>query len=258
MRISAVGYLNAAPLCSGLRAGLYPPEWSVSFDRPSDCAARLISGDADVGLVPAAALAMDENLVVAAPVGVAAAGEVTSVLLLFGGAVKDAREVLLDPSSRTSQALVRLILERFEGLSPRYNEWAEIPSSLREDQAMLVIGDQALDLPLHLRRFQRMDLAARWATETGLPFVFAVWAAKSEALAAEARPILMSSYDYGRQRIRAIARDFSKRTGFDAAGAEDYLSNHIHYELGEPEFKALGLFLRQAFGKEINGGRTPA
>ncbi len=252
MRISAVGYLNAAPLCWGLRAGLHPGDWTVSFDKPSACAAKLLSGGADVGLVPAATLAMDEGLVVAAPFGVAAAGEVTSVLLVFGGAVENVREVLLDPSSRTSQALSRVILERSEGLSPSYAEWRELPVSLREDQALLVIGDQALELPEPLKSHNRMDLAKRWADETGLPFVFAVWAARNRNVADEARPVLQSSYDYGKERIGEIARDYAGRSGFGVKAAEDYLTRHLHYNLGEPELKALGLFLRYAFGKEID------
>lgn len=252
MRISAVGYLNAAPLCWGLRAGLHPGNWTVSFDKPSACAAKLLSGAADVGLVPAAALAMEERLVVAAPIGVAAAGEVTSVLLVFGGAIENVREVLLDPSSRTSQALSRVILERFKGLSPRYSEWRELPVSLRADQALLVIGDQALELPEPLKRHNRMDLAKRWADETGLPFVFAVWAARNRDIADEARPVLQSSYDYGKERIAEIASDFATRTGLAKPIVMDYLTHHLHYNLGEPELKALGLFVRYAFGKELD------
>ncbi len=252
MRISAVGYLNAAPLCWGLRAGLYPPGWAVSFDKPSACAAKLLSGEADAGLVPVAALAMEDSLVVAAPIGVAAAGEVTSVLLIYAGALENIKEVLLDPSSRTSQALARVILERFDGLSPRYAEWHEMPGSLREDQAMLVIGDQALELPGSFRACHRMDLAEMWSAKTGLPFVFAVWAARNRDIADEARPVLQISYDYGKGRIGEIARDYAGRSGLGVKAAENYLTNHLHYNLGELEFRAIGLFARYAFGKELN------
>ncbi len=253
MRVSAVGFLNAAPLCWGLREGHHPADWQVGFDAPSECARKLLAGEADLGLVPCAVFAQTPDLVMAAPLCVAAAGEVTSVLLVCGGPLEEVGEVLLDPASRTSQALSRLLLERYRGLKPGYAEWRELPAALRPGQALLVIGDRALGLPPALEGLPRLDLAAEWVRATGLPFVFAAWAVRDTAVREAARPVLLDSYARGRERLREIAAEAAEQ-GMAPAQAEEYLRNHLHYTFGRREAESLSRFLREAFGWEMNRG----
>lgn len=255
MRVSAVSFLNAAPLTRALREGCHPATWEVAFDPPSRCAARLLAGDADLGLVPSLALGQDGALVMAAPLCIAAGGEVTSVLLLCGGGVGELREVFLDPASRTSQALAKILLEEAHGLSPAYEEREGWPAALAAHQGLLVIGDRALCLPPHLAGLRRLDLAEEWVRQTGLPFVFAVWAGRGEAVRGEARAVLLEAYARGRGALADIAREASLELGLPQAQLEEYLRHHLHYTFSDAEAKGLSLFLERATGEAPDHAR---
>lgn len=252
MKVSAVSFLNAAPLARALREpSLRPNDWEVTFDPPSRCAERLLSGDADLGLVPSLALAQDPALRMAAPLCIAAAGEVTSVLLFCGGRVEELREVALDPASRTSQKLVKILLEEGYNLRPRYEECGAWPSVLASHQGLLVIGDRALLPPHPLASRQRIDLAAEWRRQTGLPFVFALWACRSLETQAAVRHTLLRAYGWGAERLGDLAREAAGELNLPAARLEEYLRHHLHYTFSEAEAKGLRLFLEKASGAEI-------
>jgi len=246
VRISAVGFLNAAPLWWGLRAGRHPEGWNIAFDLPSACAGKLRSGEADVGLVPSIEFGRDPRLMSPVPLCVAARREVTSVLLFHGGDPEGIGRVSLDPASRTSQVLTRILLERRFGIRPEYREW-KVPTTVpQEGRAVLVIGDRALGLSREWAEVPRLDLAHMWNEETGLPFVFALWAAREEALAGAAAPVLLESHGYARGRMGEMAAEFSGRLGLEEGLLRSYLEDHLHFELGEPERRSLDLFLSLA------------
>lgn len=256
MRVSAVSFLNAAPLARGLREDtLRPQGWEVAFDPPSRCAERLLSGDADLGLVPSLALGLDPALRMAAPLCIAAEGEVTSVLLFCGGDVKALREVALDPASRTSQMLLKVLLSEGYGIAPLYEEVAGWPERLKPHQGVLAIGDRALLPPQHIATARRVDLAAEWYRQTELPFVFALWACHSPETRDAARETLLNAYAWGAGRLADLAREAAGDLGLPARRLEEYLRHHLHYTFSEPEARGLRLFLQKASGEEIADGR---
>ena len=258
MKVSAVGFLNAAPLWWGLREGSLPEGWELSFDTPSRCADRLASGEADLGLIPSAEFVRQEDLVLAAPLGVAALKEVTSVLLLCGGDLEAVETVHLDAASRTSQALVKHLLGLRLPRAPRYVEAASPPAALGPKEAALVIGDRALALPAGLKRAGRHDLAALWYEATGLPFVFAVWAGRREVCTPECRRALEASLAAGLGSVDAIAAEAGPRLGLTRDRVRQYLTVHLRYTLGGAEIEALRRFARSALGKELDDERLGA
>lgn len=251
IRVSAVEFLNSAPLTWGLRAGHHPPDWEVAFDMPSLCAKRLLGGEADVGLIPSIEFARSPGLVLAAPLCVAARREVTSVLLLCGETLERVRRVVLDPASRTSQALTRLLLERVLDRTPSYEEGVREIGSLGPEEAALVIGDRALALGRAQRGGDTVDLADLWHRETGLPFVFAVWAGRPGACTPATRRVLEDSYAYGREHLGQIIGAFSPCLGLPEPLLRTYLTENLHYDLHEEERRALGLFFRLALKEEF-------
>jgi len=255
VRVSAVSFLNAAPLTRALKEGAHPASWEVAFDAPARCAERLLAGEADLGLVPSLMLARDPSLRMAAPLCIAAAGEVTSVLFFCGGSFGEVREVFLDPASRTSQALLKILLHEVHGLEPAYEERGGWPESLAPHQGLLAIGDRALCPPPHIAALVTLDLAAEWRRATGLPFVFAVWAGRGEAVCREARPVLLEAYAKGRETLAEIVAEASAALGLTPARVEEYLREHLHYTFGEAEARGLRLFLQRAAGVELDEGR---
>lgn len=216
MRYGAVPYLNARPLVEGLSP--------LVLAEPADLAARFARGELDVAMLPVAA-GEQMGLERVGTLGVAAEGPVESVLLFLRGEVTAIRTVALDPASRTSAVLARLLLEEAKGLHPRY---VDPPAD-----AELVIGDAALvrgssDEP-------RLDLAEEWTRWTGLPFVFAAWYGDPRAAAA-----LEQAYARGRSSLPRYAREAG--LGLPAARLERYLSERIRYRIGPREEEGLKLF----------------
>ncbi|HEX5135819.1 MAG TPA: MqnA/MqnD/SBP family protein [Planctomycetota bacterium] len=217
VRFGAVSYLNARPLIEGLHP--------LVLATPAELAKRQARGEVDVALLPVAA-GEAMGLPRVGRLGIAAEGPVDSVLLFLRRGIRDVRTVALDPASRTSRALTRLLLEEELGLSPRY---VEPPAD-----AELLIGDAALvrgatDEP-------RLDLAAEWTRRTGLPFVFAAWYGDPGA-----GPELEAAHERGQRQIARYAREAA--LGLPAGAMERYLRERIRFRIGPREEEGLARFL---------------
>jgi chorismate dehydratase len=257
LRISLVDFLNARPLTWGLLHDP-PPGVSVSRDTPSVCADKLARGEADVGLIPSIEYQRIPGLRVVHGLGIAAASEVRSVLLVSNVSREKIRSVSFDPASRSSAVLTRILLKRVYGLTPEYLEADLVPSpesrapSPGKADARLVIGDPALKTRLNGRVV--LDLAAEWRAFSGHPFVFAFWAASPGAPTAGLVEMLRRSYEEGRRQFPRLAREEAARTDLSEAVIEDYLRHCLHYELDEGDLEGLDLFYRLA----AEGGLIPS
>jgi chorismate dehydratase len=247
LRIATVPYLNAAPLVWGLGARGAASGFRVEILplRPSRIAGLLASGGADVGLVPVAELPGLGSTELVGGLGIASRRRARSVLLVSRRPFGEARRIALDASSRTSAALVRLLLKArgLDGLEfvERAPEW---PAMLDDADAALVIGDPALTADLS--GCEVIDLATEWHAATGLPFVFAVWAARPGFVLPDAGRMFHDAYRDGAARIDDLARDAAGRLQRPAAELAAYLRECIHYCLGPDEERAIPLFLARA------------
>jgi chorismate dehydratase len=246
MRIALVDYLNAAPLWWGLREGRCPEGWELCFETPARCAEMLRSGEAKVGIIPSLEFDRASNLCMPVPLGVACAGNVRSVLLFSGGPLSGARRVLLDPTSRTSHGLVRILLRSRSSFVPEFREEAWGGEDLGETGAALVIGDRALKLSRCFTCGEVMDLGAAWFEETGLPFVFAVWAAHKLPDEQAVAETLLQSYLYGMERIEEIVTEYAPKVGLPESDVREYLTENLHYPLREPDYEGLREFWQRA------------
>ena len=239
LRISLVDFLNARPLTWGLLHEP-PPGVSVSRDAPSVCAAKLASGEADVGLIPSIECQRIPGLSVLGGLGIAASSEVRSVLLVSDVSRDRIRSVELDPASRTSAALTRILLKRVYGLEPEYREGS---AGARAD-ARLIIGDPALKT--RLNGHVVLDLAAEWRAFTERSFVFAVWAVRDGVDAALAARVLRASRERARAEFPRLVREEAAETGLSEAVVEDYLRHSLHFELSPEDVEGMELFYRLA------------
>ena len=235
LRISLVDFLNARPLTWGLLHEP-PPDVSVSRDLPSVCADKLARGEADVGLIPSIEYQRIPGLRVVPDLGIAASSEVRSVLLVSRVSRERIRTVGLDPASRTSAALTKILLARRYGLAPRYLEGA----GEDEADARLVIGDPALKARLSGRVV--LDLAAEWRAFSGRSFVFAFWAVRDGVDGAAAERVVRESRDCARQHFDELVEEEARETGLSAAIVEDYLRHSLHFELDRGDLGGLALF----------------
>lgn len=252
LRISAISYLNTAPLMWDFEHGDSGRHFEISYTLPSACAQALAEGTSDIGIIPAAAYTHIPGLLILPDVAIASQRAVRSILLVSKMPIEKVRTVALDTSSMTSVALVKVLFEKWLGGARNYTLMApDLDRMLSECDACLLIGDPALQVDR--LRYHTLDLAEEWIRFTGKPFVFAFWAMRESALA-EADPhldlamIFRESRDLGLEpeRIGAIAREWAPRIQISEAEVKSYLTNNIHYELSPECLKGLDLFYRYA------------
>jgi chorismate dehydratase len=225
----------------GEQRGLF----DLSFAIPAECADRLASGLADIGIVPAVELNR-QKLEIIRGAGIACHGPVRSIFLISKVPFGEIRKLAADSTSRTSVALSRVILARKYGVEPEVRSHApHLPSMLEHADAALIIGDAALILDPEELPFHVLDLGAEWVQMTGLPMVFAVWAARAELPPQDPKPFL-DSLRFGLEHIDDIARAEHAKVGVSEDLARSYLRNNIVFELGEREYAGLHTFLQYA------------
>jgi chorismate dehydratase len=262
LRIAAIDFLNPAPLMWNFE---HPPRMAqlalrYRIDRmtPSECAARLATGRADIGLIPIAALATTPGLRILPGCVIAAKGRIRSLLLVRRASrpLAALRTVAADSASLTTIAHARILFRHWGNPEVEFQlAAANLDAMLGRADAAILIGDPAL-LALEERaaRFERTgvelvyhDLAEEWHSMTDLPFVSAVWSAAPGCPLDECiGDDFIHSRDQGLINIDALARDWSARIPLSEAAIRSYLSTNIHYSLDEECIAGMKAFFRFA------------
>jgi chorismate dehydratase len=201
LRVAAIGFLNPAPLMWDFE---HPPldaslalRYRIDRMTPAECATRLASGAADIGLVPIAALAAIPGLRILPGCAIASKGRVRSLILVRRAAQPLAalRSVAADTASLTTLAHARILFRHWGNPDAAFlPAAASLDAMLAQADAAILIGDPALlALEERANRLERTgeelvyhDMAEEWRALTGLPFVSAVWAAAPHNSAAGA------------------------------------------------------------------------
>lgn len=247
-RVCAVSFFNTVPLVWGMLNGDQRGLFDLSFALPSECADRLADGRADIGIVPAIEL-IRQKLEIVRGAGIACRGPVRSILLISKAPFSQIRTLATDSSSRTSVQLARIVLSKKYGVEPDLlAHRPELEPMLEHCDAALIIGDPALVIEPAQLRYRSLDLGEEWTRMTGLPMVFAVWAARADSPAQDPEPFLRS-LRFGLEHLDEIVRQYHSRVGISADLAREYLTRHIAFELGEREYRGLSLFLK--YGAEL-------
>ena len=252
LRISAISYLNTAPLMWDFEHGMAGGKFDIHYTLPSQCAAELKAGTADIGIIPAAAYTTIPDLAILPGVAIAAVRAVRSILLVSKVPLEQIRTVALDTSSMTSVALTKVLFAKWWGGGREFTPMnPELDEMLAQHDAGLVIGDPALRIDR--TQYRTIDLAEEWIQLTGKPFVFAFWAVRQACLSGasswqELAEMFQSSRDHGLQpkALDRIAKEWSPRLGLTETDVLQYLTRHIHYELDPACLEGLTLFLRHA------------
>ena len=231
--IGTVPYLNALPLTAGL-AGLVRAV-------PGELAAMFRDGDLDVALLPIFEWVRDPSHPIVGSGGICSPGPVDSVLLFSRVPPEDARTVLLDESSLTSAALVKVLYAEYFHAGPQFSSCGPGTNPREMDaDACLLIGDPALRAPRD--GLTVTDLATSWRRMTGLPFCFAAWLARDDETADRAREPLRRARERGLAERAAIAKREAADMGLSPEVVLRYLTERITYDLGPDERAAASRF----------------
>jgi len=207
---------------------------------------RLARGEIDVGLIPTIELARISGLEVVPGLGIVSQGPARSVLLVCRRPLDRVRRVGLDPESRTTNALTRVLFDELWNARPEVDlAPLELEAALRDHDAVVRIGDKALFEPLP-KGVEVFDLGEQWDRATGLPFVYAVWACRAGVLDARLRDRLQESMRRGVTAIDAIADEYRWRGRAYPDVAREYLTRNLRFRLGPGEIEGMKKFLGSA------------
>ena len=244
--MAAVSYLNTVPLVLGLERGPQRRDFRLSFCVPSECARRVESGEADLGIVPVAEI---ERLgLEAVPgTGIACHGAVRSILLVSKVEPRRIRTLAADSGSRTSVRLARIILrERFGAAPDSFACAPELESMLSRADAALLIGDAALHVDPANLPYTCLDLGAEWLSLTGLPMVFALWAGRPEQVRRWDQAALERSFsgslNFGLAHLDEIIDKEASQRELSPALVREYLIRRIVFQVGARELEGLSMF----------------
>ena len=256
MRYALISFLNARPLWWGLTHAPDPGE-QFQFASPARCADLIAGGNAALALIPAIEMLRIPGVVAIPEICIASRTEVRSVLLVSKVPLEAVRSVALDPSSRTSVTLARILIG--ERLGPE--DYARVKFDpveadellrLEGHDAAVVIGDRALQVSRELPATAkyRYDLVSEWNALFDEPFVFALWAGSRAAIdaglggrsPAELVARLVASRDFGLSHVETIAREASGELALPFGELVEYFRSALHYDFGSRERSALARF----------------
>lgn len=263
LRIAAIGFLNPAPLMWDFE---HPPldaplalRYQIDRMTPGECAERLATGAAEIGLVPIAALAANPSLRILPGCVIAAKGRVRSLLLVRRAAqpLTALRSVAADTASRTTLAYARILFHRWGNPGvPFLPAAADLDAMLERANAAILIGDPALlALEERANRYERTgeelvyhDLAEEWRAVTGHPFISAVWGttAWGSPLVESVAEDFIQSRIHGLENIEALVTEWAARLPIPEETIRTYLTTNIHYLLDEECVEGMRVFFRMA------------
>jgi len=257
--VGHIQFLNCLPLYWGLVQSSALLDVELHKDTPDRLNDALVAGELDVGPISLVEyLRHAEDLVLLPDLAVGSDGPVLSCNLVsqVPPAALGAARVALGSTSRTTVLLAQLWLADVHGVHPAYFDCPpELGAMMQEAAAAVLIGDAALratyDAPA--RGLIVRDLGAAWRDWTGLPMVFAVWAARREfaarhpGLVKDVHAAFLDSRDLALDRIEEVAARAARWETFDAATLATYF-RRLDFSLGSRQLAGLREFARRAAG----------
>lgn len=242
IRISAISYLNTLPFLYGMHRSAYLSQHStISLDIPSVCAEKLLSGEADIGIIPVAILPELKKYQIISDYCIGAVNNVRSVLLLSERPIHEINKIILDYHSRSSIALMRIIAEKHWEIAPKWVQGTPgFEKDIKGTTAGVVIGDRAM--LLENKYIYSYDLAGVWKEMTGMPFVFACWVAVSKISDQFLTAFNIALAD-GLSHIDKVIAEEEKNGGKNISCLADYFTKNVSYNLDNDKRKAMNLFL---------------
>jgi len=245
--VAIINYLNSMPFIYGIEKLRFSEEATLISCPPADIARLLIQGNADVGLVPVAALPKLENHEIVSEYCISSDNEVLTVVLVSNSPLNEVKKIYLDKQSLTSVNLVRILAAEKWDINPLWE--AYVPGTkINDNEALVAIGDKVFDLRNKYRYCT--DLALAWRHHTGLPFVFAVWAARKNLPGSFIQKLNLT-LSYGLQNIDAVIDYINETKAYpENTPVRHYLTNSISYNLSPEKKDAIQLFLSKIKANE--------
>lgn len=232
IKISAVSYTNTKPFLYGIQHSAVLDKIELSLDIPSDCAAKVIDGTVDLGLIPVAAILNVAQPHILTSYCIGSVGAVNSVFIFSSVPANEIKTLRLDSHSRTSNNLAKVLLKFYYKQEVTFTTDANAVTD-----AIVLIGDRTFGKKEDYA--YAYDMGEEWMKFTGLPFVYAAWVA-NKTIPEDFITEFNAALELGLSQRAALIRELPVNPVFDL---EDYLMNKLDFELSDQKRKALELFL---------------
>lgn len=264
-------YLNTAPLVWGFTNGPLAGKYDLSFTVPSQCAEALRGGAADIAIIPAIEYQRIPGLVVLPDLAIASQNRVRSLLIISKKPIEQARSIALDRSSRSTQALTRILAEEHWKIDPEFFETEpDLRVMLEKADAAMLIGDPALRISIAIEKKSAVnpqgravcqaatlgiasaeilhvyDVVGEWRKFSSVPAVMAIWAARPEVVTPEVLADFAASRRFGLTQIPAICQEAARELELPQSALESYLRQNIDFSLGEENRRGLERYFHEA------------
>jgi chorismate dehydratase len=271
LRISIVQYLNTAPLVWGFTNGPLAGKYDLSFTVPSRCAEAMRTGAADIAILPAIEYQRIPGLVVLPDLAIASENRVRSLLIVSRKPIEQVHSIALDSSSRSTQALTRILAARHWKIDPEFFETdPDLSAMLGKADAAMLIGDPALRISMAIERkgtvspqgraicqaaalgitsseiFHVYDVVGEWRKFSSLPAVMAIWAARPAVVTPEVLADFSASRNFGLTQFAAISLEAAGELELPQQALESYLRHNIDFSLGEENRRGLERYFQEA------------
>lgn len=232
IKISAVAYTNTKAFIYGIEHSAVLDKIDLSLDIPTDCAAKVIDGTVDVGLIPVAAIPNVPNANIISDYCIGSVGAVNSVFIFSNVPAGQIRTLKLDSHSRTSNNLAKVLLKFHFKQEVTYTTDLDAVTD-----AIVLIGDRTFGKKDDYAF--AYDMGEEWMKFTGLPFVYAAWVANKEIPEAFVKEF-NEALKKGLAERAELLKTLPVNPLFDL---EDYLMHKLDFELTAQKREALSLFL---------------
>jgi len=243
LKVGVVNYLNARPMMIGFEDKTILHDFEFVYDVPSRLARKLIEKKLDIALVPVIEYFRNDKIwnLLQAP-AICSFGKVKSVKLYLNKPLENIQTIALDPSSRTSSALIQILFWKYTKLSPKFCKMkTDLEAMMHYADAGLLIGDKTFLID-ESQFVEVIDLGEWWTNKTNLPFVFAVWVARNEINSQNFMEKVAESFRYGFGQIRNLA---DQENGLTASFVEQYLTKNIQYKLSKSALRGMEKFRKE-------------
>ena len=238
IKVGAVSYLNTKPLIYGFEQGMMKEEIDLVFDYPANIASKLLNKQIDIGLVPVAIIPLLPESYIISEYCIGCTGEVYSVCLFSDVPLQQIETIFLDYQSKTSAALLKILLKEYWKISPALVEApADYEKNITGTTAGLIIGDRAIQQ--HGQFAYSYDLGSAWVAMTGLPFIFAAWISITK-LSEKFKADFNKVNEFGLTHLPEVIKNINN----EFVDLQNYYSKHINYQLDAVKGAGLQLFLK--------------
>jgi chorismate dehydratase len=255
VRLGKIGYLNVLPIHHPLETGVIKVDFDVVAGPPAHLNRLMDAGKLDLSGCSSIEYARHpEKYYLIPDIAIGSRGPVQSVLLLSRRPPEElsGQTILVSSQTHTSAALLRVLLKELWKVEVAFTsgDATAMLTAGERPEAILAIGDEALNLRHHPDYPHRADLGQAWLELTGLPFIFGVWIVRRKSLADNEAKVrkacegLMAAKRWGKENIGELCMLAAEDTCLNRKEMCSYFDGLV-YDLRESQIKGLNLFYQR-------------